>query len=213
MKFLRFIFTLISLIAIGIQIYVDYMPDLAFGLRQRLFIVCVEVTGFCIAYFIGRKKWNKAKRKKYFRVLMIGLFAIYLSNLIYLLFIDGGLGRQLRFLDSLDDYVSENVNLIPFHTIMLYVNCYKMGTLSMRLIIINLVGNIVAFVPMGFFVAYLFKHERKFRNFFLTMTFIILLIEFTQVYTMTGSGDIDDYILNMIGCLIGFIMVKIFKRK
>jgi hypothetical protein len=55
----------------------------------------------------------------------------------------------------------------------------------------------------------LFKKQNKFRNFVLTITGIILLIEFLQLITSSGRFDIDDLILNLSGALIMYGIIKI----
>ena len=45
------------------------------------------------------------------------------------------------------------------------------------------------------------------------MSFIIVLAEIIQVFTMTGSGDIDDYILNIIGSMIAYFILMYLKGK
>ena len=38
---------------------------------------------------------------------------------------------------------------------------------------------------------------------------LVIIIEITQFITLTGSADIDDLILNIIGAIIGYGIVKI----
>ena len=48
---------------------------------------------------------------------------------------------------------------------------------------------------------------------FLTATLFILLIEFIQLITVWGIFDVDDYILNILGVMIGWILQKILIRR
>ena len=75
--------------------------------------------------------------------------------------------------------------------------------------IYNLVGNIIAFMPMAFFLPTLFRKERKFKNFLITMIIIILCIELTQLITSTGRCDIDDFILNLLGSVLMYLFIRI----
>ena len=56
----------------------------------------------------------------------------------------------------------------------------------------------------------------RFRNFFLfvaTCTGLILLVETLQLFTLLGSFDIDDVILNLAGMLIGYFLCLLRRKK
>ena len=63
--------------------------------------------------------------------------------------------------------------------------------------IINLVGNVVLFLPPGWLLPHIWVRFRNFFRFFFTCLAAILLAEITQLLTLLGSFDIDDVILNM----------------
>jgi glycopeptide antibiotics resistance protein len=74
---------------------------------------------------------------------------------------------------------------------------------------INLVGNIVSFMPFAYFLPLLFKKQRHIIIFIITMVCIIVGVEIMQVVMQSGSGDIDDLILNMLGVLVVYIVFKL----
>lgn len=95
---------------------------------------------------------------------------------------------------------SQTVNLIPFKTINLYITALVHSDL--RIAVINILGNILLFVPLGFYLrAFLKKPTAA----FLTAALIPLSIEMIQYILRAGVADIDDIILNVIGELIGFL--------
>ena len=106
------------------------------------------------------------------------------------------------------------LNLIPFETVRLYWRLLQ-NTISPQLLIhaiVNLVGNVVMFVPLGLLLPRIW---RRFHSFFRTVFFavgLICLIEAMQYFTGLGSCDIDDLILNTAGVLVGYCIWKI-KRK
>lgn len=69
-------------------------------------------------------------------------------------------------------------------------------------------SNILAFIPMGFFLPILFPKQNTFKTFIFTNTIIILIIETMQLLSESGSFDIDDFILNLTGAIIIFKIVK-----
>lgn len=90
-----------------------------------------------------------------------------------------------------------NYNLIPFRA---YYDWFTHGIWDA--LIRNLLGNIVAFVPMGFFEMALSKH-RKFWKVVLKCFIIVTCLELFQFITCLGYLDIDDITMNTFGCLLG----------
>lgn len=93
-------------------------------------------------------------------------------------------------------------NFIPFYRIYYYLSGqepYQVGAL-------NLVGNIVLFVPMGFFLPYFFAALRKTGWLLVVAASLSLFIEVMQLLTTTGEFDIDDVLLNTTGSLLGYFL-------
>lgn len=89
------------------------------------------------------------------------------------------------------------VNLVPFKEIFRY-------SFMSDKFIKNIIGNIVLFIPYGYFSSY-FLNNKKF-SFNVLLTLIVTLsIELVQ-YNIGRTFDIDDIILNVIGGVIGFIV-------
>jgi glycopeptide antibiotics resistance protein len=68
----------------------------------------------------------------------------------------------------------------------------------------NLFGNLIMFLPMGIYLPYYVKKINKVSRFAVSMLIFLFVIEVIQLVTRRGSFDIDDFILNMVGALIGF---------
>ncbi len=135
-----------------------------------------------------------------------GIFALYVIMMLRLLF-----GRSAYDLfGSYWETLQYNINLIPFYTIKNYLHLLE-NTSNQYLIrhaYVNLLGNVVMFVPLGFFLPVLFPKQRSFKWFLPSFCLIILLIEVIQLFTLRGSCDIDDFILNCIGGCIGYGIYK-----
>ena len=97
-----------------------------------------------------------------------------------------------------------HVNLEPLKTIRLYL-----GLLShprpplVYLAVINLVGNVVMFIPLGYLLPSLFPKLRRLWRSLLVCAGIICLVELCQMVTLLGTCDVDDLILNLLGCALG----------
>lgn len=69
----------------------------------------------------------------------------------------------------------------------------------------NLFGNVVIFVPFGFFM----PMASRYRSFFSTVFYsfgLSLCVETFQLLTKVGSFDVDDLLLNTIGGLVGYLI-------
>ncbi|MGN7177140.1 VanZ family protein [Paenibacillus sp. FSL R5-0490] len=133
-------------------------------------------------------------------------FLIYLLLLTVLLFF---MSRGFWSEMPLIEYMKQSSNLVPFKTIKGYVLAMTNGSMNLIIPIKNLAGNVAAFLPMGIFLPYFSKRLNRHKSFTITMTVIILSVEIIQLVTRRGSLDIDDFILNMIGALIGFGLWKV----
>lgn len=70
------------------------------------------------------------------------------------------------------------------------------------------------FIPLGFFLPFLKSSGETFKGIIEKTLIIISAIEIIQLFTLTGSFDIDDIILNTIGSAAGYkIHSIIFKNK
>ena len=90
-------------------------------------------------------------------------------------------------------------NLVPFKTILPYL----LGEMGLLIGAINLLGNIVLLMPVGFLAPFVF------RNMTWKKTLVVAVaagffIEGMQVVLHLGIFDIDDVILNAIGVLLGY---------
>jgi glycopeptide antibiotics resistance protein len=79
--------------------------------------------------------------------------------------------------------------------------------------LINLVGNIAAFIPFGMFLVLLSKNKRMSFIGVLTRSLsLTLCIECFQMVFSIGIFDVDDLILNTAGGLLGFCAIKFYDK-
>jgi glycopeptide antibiotics resistance protein len=130
-------------------------------------------------------------------------FVLYLFVLLVLLFL--GTSRGYMWADlSWIEYIKSASNFVPFKTIKMYMNAMIHGSMNVEIPIKNLIGNFIMFIPMGMYLPFFIKRINSKSIFFTTMFFLLFVIEVIQLGTRRGSFDIDDFILNMAGALIGF---------
>ena len=142
---------------------------------------------------------NTTKRQKLGWV----LFLMYLCLLAYFMFFSESFGRT----DTDRGYA---YNLVPLKEITRYFRYYR--TLGMPLFLINIVGNMVAFMPFGFFLPIISRRSRKWYN---TVSFGLifsLILESLQLIFKVGSFDVDDMLLNTVGAGLGFLVYRTVQR-
>lgn len=96
-----------------------------------------------------------------------------------------------------DDTSWSSNNFIPFKEILRY-------NITSRLFIKNVLGNMILFLPFGFFVSHYLKVEKIYLPVFLTLITSIS-IEIVQM-CIGRVFDVDDIILNLIGGILGFLI-------
>lgn len=146
------------------------------------------------------------KNKKGVRIIGKILFILYVVFIIYFLIFSDWYGRT----GEMQEY---HYNLVLFREIKRFweyrnqVGFFAMFT--------NLFGNVIIFVPFGFFM----PMASKYRSFLTTMfsSFgLSLCVETFQLVTKVGSFDVDDLLLNTIGGVAGylvFVISTVIRRK
>ena len=136
------------------------------------------------------------------------IFALYCALMLWLLFDREGYDPALPYTEQL------RYSLIPFTTTQRFLKLLTSANVAHRnQAVINLGGNVIMFIPLGFFLPKLWQWQRKITRTLLTTSGIIVLVELTQLFTLVGTCDIDDLILNVTGAAIGYGFYKIFTKK
>jgi len=142
------------------------------------------------------------KKSAGLRAFAVVLFFLYFAVLFYFLFFSEKMGRTYS-------ERAYHYNLVPFHEIQRFIQYYEV--LGMKAVLLNLAGNVVAFVPFGFFLPVFAERCRRFLNTLLYSFELSLLVELIQLVTKVGSFDVDDIILNTLGGAIGYVLYKLVR--
>ena len=127
--------------------------------------------------------------KKIYRIFILP----YTIFLLYLMFL--GFGRE--------QHEANIVRLFPFVSTVFFVQ----NTTSWESIIINLLGNIIMFIPFGF-LGWLNAKYFSFKKLIVDFLSVLIIVEALQYLTRLGVFDIDDLALNSLGVWTGFQMRK-----
>ena len=137
------------------------------------------------------------------------LFMAYCALMLWLLFDRPGYVPGIPYWEQ----AAGHLNLIPFRTLRLFGELLVSGVRSyIRMAVINLGGNVIMFIPLGFLLPRVFPHLTSLPRVLLVTAVLITAVEITQLFTLVGSCDIDDLILNIIGSAIGYGFHLIAKK-
>ena len=140
-----------------------------------------------------------SRKRKALRGLGKVLFVLYIGFLIYFLIFSDWYGRT----GEMQEY---HYNLVLFKEIKRFWQYrHQLGFFAM---FTNLFGNVIIFIPFGFFLPMASKYRRCFATLFWIFG-LSLCVETFQLLTKVGSFDVDDILLNTIGGVAGHIIFVI----
>lgn len=151
-------------------------------------------------------------QKKLFKKICWFIFIIYILLLTKII-----LFKYINIIDLFENIFNNDLNgfrslnFIPFQTLKEFILTITNGNISRG--IINLLGNILVFAPMGWFIPLLFPKHRQLKKVLFIGILLSLLFEISQYYFYLGSADIDDVILNDLGVILGFLCFTYTKNK
>ena len=153
-----------------------------------ILIITIILSSLRIAYLL---KYHE-KFKFYEEMLKLG-FIIYIMSLFYVV--------------TFQDVSWSTSNFIPFKEVFRY-------QIFSERFFRNVVGNLIMFMPYGFFVSYFLRLDKK-KNIFIMSLLVSVTIEITQLI-IGRVFDVDDIMLNVCGGILGYFVYRFihhFKNK
>lgn len=154
-------------------------------------------------YLLLRRPWRYGEKREW----LLGAFVIYFIAL-WILVLSGHYA-------SPDDMAKDavfrlrnltNINIIPFRTIRSFISWGSADEVC-----VNIISNIVMFVPFGFCLPALWKKLQKLWKCALLCLAFPICIETLQLFIWRNT-DIDDIILNYIGGMLGTAVFFILNK-
>lgn len=108
----------------------------------------------------------------------------------------------LFYVVTFQDVSWASSNFVPFKEIFRY-------SFGSRLFFKNVLGNMIMFLPYGFFLGY-YLNNGKYKIVFYLSVLVSFTIEIIQ-YKIGRVFDIDDVLLNICGAFFGFYLYKLSK--
>ena len=151
---------------------------------------------------LRRPWWHWDKRET-----ALTIFILFTVALLALAF-EGTYGTPSAMIESMRHRVAsgERINLVPFRTISTFFRHFIPDVF-----LVNIVGNIVMFMPWGFGLVLLWKKNQAVGRVFLFCFLLTALLETVQLF-IGRSVDVDDLLLNFAGGCAGAALCAGLKR-
>ncbi|WP_057911404.1 VanZ family protein [Peribacillus muralis] len=156
------------------------------------------------------------RRISILKFMYVLLFIIYISSLIGITIFPFPVQKYL-IETMIEDQLGLKHNFIPFK---IFYEAMSYGSLSFGITILlkQVVGNIILFIPMGFVLPIIFVNIQNIKKVILIGFLSSLSIELFQGLAGFWIGynyravDIDDLIFNVLGTVVGFLIWKFLYR-
>lgn len=166
-----------------------------------------------MALWIIYRLYNVVKNKRIniAREIILFIFFVYFLFLLLLTIFKGG---RIEFSNQFNSFMYREhgllgiINIVPIKET---INTFMHSETGMRNSLRNLIGNILVFMPLGFFMPLLFDKFNNLKKVLKVGCLSSLAIELSQLFVGSNVCDIDDVIYNTLGALAGFICYKTFE--
>ncbi len=180
----------------------DYILNmLPYMLISLPIIIVVRV----IAVSVFKKKGIKTSQWHEIGLVLFAVFLVGLASQTIIPKIEFGVGG----LNIVNHNLESKINLIPGQV---FVDTWRECVINgyWNYLIINFIGNICMFVPIGFCIPLLWNGILFWKTTLIGLG-TSLFIELCQIPQVRGS-DVDDLWLNTLGVVIGYVLFQGFKR-
>ena len=166
-----------------------------------------------MALWIIYRLYNVVKNKRIniAREIILFIFFVYFLFLLLLTIFKGG---RIEFSNQFNSFMYREhgllgiINIVPIKE---NINTFMHSETGMRNSLRNIIGNILVFMPLGFFIPLLFDKFNNLKKVLKVGCLSSLAIELSQLFVGSNVCDIDDVIYNTLGALAGFICYKTFE--
>lgn len=180
----------------------DYILNmLPYMLISLPIIIVVRV----IAVSVFKKKGIKTSQWHEIGLVLFAIFLVGLASQTIIPKIEFGVGG----LNIVNHNLESKINLMPGQV---FVDTWRECVINgyWNYLIINFIGNICMFVPIGFCIPLLWNGMLFWKTTLIGLG-TSLFIELCQIPQVRGS-DVDDLWLNTLGVVIGYVLFQGFKR-
>ncbi|MBR7098279.1 MAG: VanZ family protein [Clostridia bacterium] len=176
---------------------------------------CILLFMICLIAYLGGVLFQRRTKKSIVPYLFYAFLFLYLYLILSLTLMDKGLRLDSNRLmaqgvSPREYYLKWFVNFQPLQSIYtVYIRGLLDGYVSIRYTVLNLLGNLCAFMPLSVLLPACLKCMRRWYWFLISVFLFVLFVEGMQFWLMVGSCDIDDVILNVGGAILLYLFFLI----
>lgn len=158
-----------------------------------------------VRFLMLRKSSRKFNLYHEIALLIFVIFVVGLASQTVIPKIELGINGNINILKN----GTHGINLLPLKVLFeIYREVFI--NLNINYFIINFLGNIIMFMPIGFFIPLLWEIPDK--KIIIVGFLFSLFIEVCQLFLNRGT-DVDDLILNTLGTILGLLVYKFLYKK
>lgn len=150
-----------------------------------------------------------SRKQMLIREVVLGVFVLFMVGLF--MFLSFGIyqsPKEMFYYALRRLQTKEGMNLIPFRTICNYFQHF--GVINEHFVL-NVLGNIFAFVPLGIGLPLLGKQYQNTLKMTALAVLLPVMVEFMQLF-IGRQVDVDDIVLNASGIILGYLLYRILHR-
>lgn len=155
-------------------------------------------------YLLLRRPWKRDREREW----ALGIFILFTLGLLTLA-LEGDYRSPAAMIRAAGRRLATGhaINVTPFRTIRGFFRHSSTGNFM-----VNIVGNVIMFIPWGFSLPLLWKKRQSLFSAALFSVLLPIFIETTQLF-IGRSVDVDDLILNFAGGMIGAACYFLIRKK
>ena len=161
-------------------------------------------------YLWLRRPWErlKSRGRKKAKTELAREIVLFMVSLMVLVF-QGTYRTPAGMLQSAQERIRQGIgiNLVPFRTIGTYFELHA----GLDHFLVNILGNIVMFMPWGLGLPLLWRKNQSVVRILLYAAILPLFIETIQLF-IGRSVDVDDFLLNFLGGCLGGLLYVVLRR-
>ena len=131
-----------------------------------------------------------------FKIIFSAILILYIPVFLRVTFMEDGIRTA-----------TNQIRLIPFNTVFESLS----GDKTLKFLMVNYLGNILLFIPIGLILSAIFKRLTIIRIVLISLL-ITVAVELSQNLLGRGYADIDDIMMNVLGAFIGAVIFSLIKK-
>lgn len=177
-----------------IRLYRNFQAYLQLNLPRIKYVLIFGILFLGLYQCAQKNGYTKKCKNIGMRIIRDGLLSLSCAFIFVMTLFGRTIGQERNF------------EFIPFKS---YSNIWVGGNME---ILLQILMNIVMYIPLGFLLPCSFKLFEKYRYIILVTVISSVSIELIQAIFKIGLFEVDDIINNTLGAFIGMVIYAVFSK-